>query len=102
MVHAFRAADLIDGEVGAHWHTLVDRIMACRGERVGPFLAFSTSSAGYLAMASNMLCAMRLALIFIARLHHWWELELLIVEVVRLLTSVSLSVAGDLLIELYS
>ena len=28
MVHAFRATDLIDGEVRAHWHALVDRVVA--------------------------------------------------------------------------
>ena len=98
MVHALWTAYAVHRHIGAHRHALVDLAVASWRKWVSTLLTLATSSAWDIAMAMGS--AMRSLCRLVPRLHHRWQLELLIVEVVGFFTSVSLSVARNFLFEI--
>ena len=82
-----RARDRLHCNVGAQRHALMH--MSSRWQRISSLLLRIVVS-----VRSRVLA---LVDTFLARLLHWWQLQLLVVEIVRFFASVSLSVAGNFL-----
>ena len=81
--------DGLHGEVRAQGHALVN--LAGRGKRVGPVL---------LRVASVRAGVRALVHVILPRLLHGRQLQLVIIELVRLVASVSLPVSGEFLIQM--
>ena len=100
MIHAFWTTDLIHRHIGTHWHALMNLTMSCRWKRISSLLSLSISSTWYISVP--MSSTVWPSLLIIARLHHRRQLKLLIVEIVWFLTSVSLSVTRNFLLQINS
>ena len=79
-VQTLRTCDRLHGQIRTHRHTLMN--MSSRRKRIGSLLLSDLISA----------CRVQACRTILAGLLHRWQLQLLVVEVVGFLTSVSLTV----------
>lgn len=100
MIHVLWTTYLVHRHIGTHWHALVNLTVPSRWKGIGSLLTLAISTTRYITMA--MCSAVRTICWLIARLHHWWQLKLLVIEIVRFFPSVSFSVARNFLLQINS
>ena len=82
--------DRLHGHIWAEWHALVN--VSCGGQRISSFL---------LCVVPTVCPGVRASVhTFLTRLLHWRKLQLLVVEIIRFLTSVSLPLAREFLVQM--